>query len=67
MALKLQDFSVTARTRLLEEGKTITQLSDEIGHPRNSVSLAIHSDRLPGVRQKVAEALRIKKWRKPRV
>lgn len=43
---------------LARRGIKVTQLARAVGHPRNSVSIAIHSPgRLPGVRRKIEKIL----------
>lgn len=52
-------FSITARQRLIEMGLTITTLASKLNHPRTTVSTAIHSDKFPNVRRKVARRLNL--------
>jgi hypothetical protein len=53
-------FSLQARTRLLELGLSIKALALKLDHPRSTVSTAIHSDRFPNVRRKIARKLNLK-------
>lgn len=53
-------FSVTARQQLISMGLTITELAHKVGHPRTTVSTAIHSDRFPNVRRKITRKLNLK-------
>jgi plasmid maintenance system antidote protein VapI len=52
-------FSILARTRLVEMGLSIKALAHKLDHPRSTVSTAIHSDRFPNVRRKIARKLNL--------
>lgn len=50
-------FSRDARHRLLDMNLSITGLAKQLKRPRETVSKAIHSERFPLVRAKVAKKL----------
>lgn len=53
-----ETFSVTVRKRLLERGQSILGFSEELGYPRNSVSLVIHQRRrMPKVEAAIRKEL----------
>jgi len=54
-------FAVQAKKRLIDLGKTVTELAAEIDppRPRSTISVAIHTTRFPKVRKQVREALGI--------
>ncbi len=52
-------FSISARQRLIEMGLTIKGLAAKLDHPRSTVSTAIHSERFPNVRRKIARKLNL--------
>lgn len=52
-------FMLEAKTQLLRQGKTVTELASELGLARNTVSIAInHPTMLPSVKQRIAKHLR---------
>lgn len=55
----LQDkFTVWAKTRLLVQGRTVTELATSLNLARNTVSIAInHPTMLPTVQKRIREAL----------
>jgi lambda repressor-like predicted transcriptional regulator len=44
---------------LIERGQTVTSLSEEMCYPRTTISKAIHSDRFPRLRKRIARKLGI--------
>ena len=53
-------FALQAKTRLLQLGLTVTQLADDMGLARNTVSIAInHPTMLPTVKRRIRKQLRL--------
>lgn len=54
------DFTLSVKVRLLELGWTVTQLAQELGYARNTVSMAInHPTLLRGVKQQIRRRLKL--------
>ncbi len=54
------NFTIRAKVRLLELGWSVAGLARKIKCPRSTVSRAIHTNKFPNVRRKVARRLDIK-------
>lgn len=52
-------FTKRARLRLVELDLNITELAAQVAHPRSTVSKAIHTERFPNVRWKIAKKLKL--------
>ncbi len=52
-------FKVKAKIRLLELDLTVTDLARKVGKARNTVSMAINHPVFPGVRRRIARALKL--------
>jgi predicted transcriptional regulator len=54
------NFRVEAKTRLIELGSNVTELAEELGLARNTVSIAInHPSMLPTVKNRIRRALKL--------
>lgn len=54
-------YTLAVKTRLLSKGITITELAEQIGRPRTTVSQAINNLRFPKVRRQISTKLGLKK------
>lgn len=52
-------FSVEARTALIKRGWSVSKLAQKARRPRESVSRAIHTNRFPLLRRKIAKILNL--------
>lgn len=53
------NFPLQAKTRLLERGWSVTDLANEIGRPRSSVSVAIHTNKFPEIKAAIIKTLKL--------
>jgi len=52
-----EKFAFRVKTRLMQEGRTITDLARQISRPRTSVSQAINRDRFPRIQKAIRKSL----------
>lgn len=54
---KQANFRKRVKVWLIHRNMTVTQLAQQLGRRRDTVSSAIHSDRFPRVRRAIEEAI----------